>query len=175
VHYLQELGDDVHVARNDALTVEQALDMAPDRLCISPGPGRPADAGAMPALLAAFMGRVPILGVCLGMQAIAEHFGARVVHAPTLVHGKTTLVEHSGAGVFKGLPLPFEATRYHSLCVEESSLPPELKVTARSQGVIMGLRHTHLPIEGVQFHPEAILTNHGHQLLQNWLTNTSRP
>jgi anthranilate synthase component II len=174
-HYFHELGEDVRVVRNDALSVDEALKLSPRRLCISPGPGRPADAGAMPALLAAFLGRVSILGVCLGMQAIAEHFGARVVHAPTLVHGKTTLIEHDSSGLFRGLPSPFKATRYHSLCVEESSLPPELEVTARSQGVIMGLRHTDLPVEGVQFHPEAILTEHGHALLQNWLTNTGQP
>jgi anthranilate synthase component II len=169
-HYFQELGEDVTVVRNDALTVEQAIELNPPRVCISPGPGRPADAGNMPALLKHFAGRVPVLGVCLGMQAMAELAGATILHAPAIVHGKTTAVEHTGEGVFKGIPSPFQATRYHSLCVDESTLPPEYTITARTaDGVVMAIRHTSLPLEGVQFHPEAILTEHGHKLLQNWL------
>jgi anthranilate synthase component 2 len=166
--YFMELGEDVRVFRNDELTVDQALALKPDRVCISPGPGRPAGAGVTMALIAAC--KVPLLGVCLGHQAIAEHFGGRIVHAPSLMHGKTSQVEHEGKGVFAGLPSPFKATRYHSLTAEPASVPACLEVTARAGEVIMGLRHKTLPIEGVQFHPEAILTEHGHQLLRNWLT-----
>jgi anthranilate synthase component 2 len=169
-HYLIELGQDVRVERNDAMTVEQVIALNPDRVVISPGPGRPENSGITLALIAALAGRVPILGVCLGMQAIGQHYGGKVIHAPELVHGKTTPVLHQGAGVFHGLPSPFNATRYHSLCLDPSSVPQELEVTARApDGTIMGLRHHELPVEGVQFHPEAILTEHGHGLLSTWL------
>jgi len=169
--YFLELGEQVRVVRNDELSVEQALALRPARVCISPGPGRPASAGITPALIGAC--DVPLLGVCLGHQAIAEHFGGRIVHAPTLMHGKTSAIHHQGAGVFKGLPSPFTACRYHSLVVDPASLPECLEVTARTEdGVIMGLRHRTRAIEGVQFHPEAILTEHGHALLRNWLEQT---
>jgi anthranilate synthase component 2 len=162
-----ELGEDVRVVRNDC-ALDELVAARPNRVCISPGPGRPADSGVTPRVFEAF--DVPILGVCLGMQAMAEHFGGRVVHAPALVHGKTSRVVHEGKGVFAGLPSPFEATRYHSLCVDPASVPDCIEVTARTEdGVIMGLRHKQRPIEGVQFHPEAILTEHGHSLLRNWL------
>lgn len=166
-HYFSELGEEVRVIRNDAVTLDDIRAMAPARIVISPGPGRPADAGITPRL---FELSVPIFGVCLGMQALAEHFGARIVHAPELVHGKTRDVLHQATGVFAGLPSPFAATRYHSLCVDPSSVPDCLEVTARcADGTIMGLRHRQRPLEGVQFHPEAILTQHGHALLDNWL------
>jgi anthranilate synthase component II len=171
--YFMELGERVRVVRNDELTVEQALALKPERVCISPGPGRPSRAGITLGLIAAC--DVPLFGVCLGHQAIVEHFGGRVVHAPTLVHGKTSEIEHSGEGVFRGLPSPFKGTRYHSLAADAQSLPSCLEVTARTGDVIMGLRHKTLPIEGVQFHPEAILTEHGHALLRNWLSTRSGP
>ena len=168
--YFMELGEDVRVARNDELTPSDVLALKPDRVCISPGPGRPSNAGITLELIAACAGRLPLLGVCLGHQAIAEHFGGNVVNAPTLMHGKTSEIVHEGAGVFRGLPSPFTATRYHSLTVDPATLPSDLQVTARTEdGVIMGLKHSQLAIEGVQFHPEAILTQHGHQLLKNWL------
>lgn len=168
--YFMELGEDVRVVRNDELTVKEVLALKPVRVCISPGPGRPASAGITLELIAACAGLVPLLGVCLGHQAIAEHFGGRIIHAPTLMHGKTSEIVHEGAGVFRGLPSPFTATRYHSLTVDPATLPSDLQVTARTEdGVIMGLKHSQLAIEGVQFHPEAILTQHGHQLLKNWL------
>jgi len=176
VHYFEQLGQQVHVARNDALTVPQALELQPQRLVISPGPGRPHDSGITMPLIAALAGQVPILGVCLGMQAVGEHFGARLVHAPQLVHGRTSDVLHEGAGLFAGLPSPFAATRYHSLCLDPSSVPQCLQITARtSDGTVMGLRHRHLPLEGVQFHPEAILTQHGLALLKNWLDQNPLP
>ena len=169
-HYLMELGEEVRVVRNDAASLDDLRAMQPSRICISPGPGRPADSGLTPALFAAFRG-MPIFGVCLGMQALAEHFGGRLSHAPVIMHGKTSAILHQGRGVFEGLPSPLTATRYHSLCVADS--PEYLEVTARSDdGVIMGLRHKELPIEGVQFHPEAILTEHGHAMLRNWLRQT---
>jgi anthranilate synthase component 2 len=166
--YFMELGEDVRVIRNDEISAEQALALNPGRVCISPGPGRPEQAGITLPLIAAC--RVPLLGVCLGMQAVALHFGGRIVHAPSLVHGKTSEVTHDGDSLFAGLPQGFAATRYHSLCVEAATLPACLSVSARSGEVIMGLRHRSLPIEGVQFHPEAILTEHGHAMLRNWLT-----
>jgi anthranilate synthase component II len=171
--YFMELGEAVRVVRNDELSVPQALALKPDRVCISPGPGRPRGAGITMALIAAC--EVPLLGVCLGHQAIAEHFGGRIIHAPTLMHGKTSAIEHEGKGVFAGLPSPFRATRYHSLTVAPSSVPTCLEMTAHAEDVIMGLRHKTLPIEGVQFHPEAILTEHGHTLLRNWLTTRIFP
>ena len=171
--YFMELGEEVRVVRNDELSVAEALALDPDRVCISPGPGRPAGAGLTLELIAACAGKRPLLGVCLGHQAIAEHFGGNVIHAPSLMHGKTSQIFHEGAGVFKGLPSPFTATRYHSLTVDPESLPECLEVTARTEdGVIMGLRHKESSVESVQFHPEAILTEHGHDLLANWLLAT---
>lgn len=170
VQYFQELGQKVRTSRNDELTLKQIINLKPDRICLSPGPGRPPDAGLMPEVISHFIGKIPVLGVCLGMQGICEHFGASVVHAPTLVHGKTSAIEHDADGLFKGLPKTFDVTRYHSLCVDESTLPAELTVTSRTkEGVIMGIRHNSLPIHSVQFHPEAILTQHGHDMLKNWL------
>lgn len=170
VQYIGELGAEPLVYRNDDLTVEQALDLEPDAILLSPGPGRPEDAGILCSLIAAAAGRYPMLGVCLGHQAMGHVFGGNVIRAPHLMHGKTSLIEHQGLGVFAGLPTPLEATRYHSLVVERASLPSTLEVTAETaDGIIMGLRHRTLPIEGVQFHPESILTVGGHDLLANFL------
>jgi anthranilate synthase component 2/para-aminobenzoate synthetase component 2 len=164
------LGAEVKVFRNDEITVAAALDMAPTHLCISPGPGRPDDAGVSLAMIAAFEGRVPLLGVCLGHQSLVQHFGGRIVAADRLMHGKTSTISHDGRTVFAGLPQPFEAGRYHSLAAEAASLPACLEVSARSErGEIMGARHRRLPMEGVQFHPESVLTPAGNQLLGNFL------
>ncbi len=168
--YLTELGADVVVRRNDAITVTEAEALAPDGIVISPGPCTPREAGVSVPLIRELAGQVPILGVCLGHQAIAEAFGGRVVRAPSLMHGKTSLIYHDGQGVFAGLPCPFVATRYHSLIAEEASLPEVLEISARSEdGLIMGLRHRSGAIEGVQFHPESILTEVGKDLLKNFL------
>ena len=168
--FLCELGAEVTVCRNDALTVAEAAAAAPDGVVISPGPGVPRDAGISVELIRALAPTTPILGVCLGHQAIAEAFGGVVTRAPELMHGKASDIHHTGAGVFSGLPSPFSAIRYHSLCAAPESMPPSLEVTARtSNGVIMGLRHRQYPTEGVQFHPESILTEHGHALLRNFL------
>ena len=165
------LGADVRVHRNDAITVAEATALEPTHLCISPGPGTPQDAGVSMEMIRAFAGRIPVFGVCLGHQSIVEVFGGKVVRAGRLMHGKTSPVAHTGAGVFAGLPSPFEATRYHSLAVERASLPECLEVTAWTvDGEIMGLRHRTLPVEGVQFHPESIATEHGHAMLRNFLT-----
>jgi anthranilate synthase/aminodeoxychorismate synthase-like glutamine amidotransferase len=174
VQYLGELGADPLVYRNDALTVDAALALEPDGVLLSPGPGRPEDAGIICAAIPAFAAAgVPVLGVCLGHQAIGHVFGAVVVRAPQLMHGKTSPVEHSGEGVFAGLPSPLTATRYHSLVIDPATLPDELTITARTaDGTVMGVRHRELPIEGVQFHPESILTGHGHDLLRNFLVTT---
>jgi anthranilate synthase component 2 len=170
VQYLGELGAEPLVYRNDALSVADARALDPDAVLISPGPGTPADAGVSSALVEQLGKDVPVLGVCLGHQCIGEVFGGRVVRAPRVMHGKTSLVRHGGAGVLAGLPSPFEATRYHSLVVERSSLPDVLEVTAEAdEGVVMGLRHRELPVEGVQFHPESILTGEGKRLLGNFL------
>ena len=175
VQYLGELGEDVRVARNDALSVEGIRRLAPDRIVISPGPGTPDEAGVTLDLIAKLGGMIPILGVCLGHQSIGQAFGGRVIRAPQIMHGKTSPIHHKGQGVFAGLANPFQATRYHSLVVEKSSLPACLEVTAWTQNTdgsideIMGLRHKTLPIEGVQFHPESILTEHGRDLLRNFL------
>ena len=171
VQYLGELGEDVKVARNDELSVDEVERLRPQRVVLSPGPCTPNEAGISLELIGRLAGRVPILGVCLGHQAIGQAFGGRVVHAKTLMHGKTSLIHHTGAGVFRGLPAPYTATRYHSLAIERDSCPPELEVTAwTDDGEIMGVRHRTLPVEGVQFHPESILTEHGHALLRNFLS-----
>ncbi len=170
VQYLGELGADPVVYRNDAITLDGVRDLEPAAVLISPGPGRPADAGISSDLIRAFAGEIPLLGVCLGHQCIGEVFGGQVVRAPELMHGKTSMVSHTGDGVLRGLPSPFEATRYHSLVVERQGLPPALQITAETDdGTIMGLRHRELAVEGVQFHPESILTTAGHRLLANWL------
>jgi anthranilate synthase component 2 len=170
VQYFGELGEDVRVARNDEITLAGIETLAPDRICISPGPCSPNEAGVSLAVLEAFAGRLPVLGVCLGHQAIGQAFGGRVVRAGVLMHGKTAPIHHTGTGVFAGLPSPFTAARYHSLAVERASLPDCLEVTAwTDDGEIMGLRHRALAVEGVQFHPESIATEHGHALLQNFL------
>ncbi len=171
-HYLEELGVDVLVRRNDAITVEEALDARIRAIVISPGPGRPENAGITPALVrAAAERRRPLLGVCLGHQAIGHVFGARIVRAGRVMHGKTSPVRHDGGSVFAGLPSPFVATRYHSLVIARDGLPAELVVTAESEddGEIMGIAHRHLPLHGVQFHPESIASEQGHQLLANFL------
>jgi anthranilate synthase/aminodeoxychorismate synthase-like glutamine amidotransferase len=171
VQYLGELGAEPLVHRNDALTVAQALALEPDAVLLSPGPGHPADAGILVEVIGAFAERgTRVLGVCLGHQAIGHAFGGRVVRARELMHGKTSLVHHRGLGVFAGLPDPLEATRYHSLVVARDGLPDDLEVTAETDdGTVMGLRHRRFPVEGVQFHPESILTVGGHDLLRNFL------
>jgi anthranilate synthase component 2 len=175
VQYFGELGEDVRVFRNDEISLDEIESLVPDRICISPGPCSPNEAGISVPLLQKFAGRMPILGVCLGHQAIGQAFGGRVVRAQTLMHGKTSPIEHTGVGVFTGLPTPFEATRYHSLAVERASLPDSLEVTAwTADGEIMGLRHKSLAVEGVQFHPESIATEHGHAMLRNFLERTCR-
>ncbi len=168
----RELDAEVTVARNDQVSVDEIAAMAPDLdgIVLSPGPCTPTEAGISVPLIKRLAGRVPILGVCLGHQAIGEAFGGRVVPAPTLMHGKTSLIHHRGRGVFAGLPNPFVATRYHSLIVDRPSLPPVFEVTAEADGLIMGLRHRELAVEGVQFHPESILTPDGKDLLANFLS-----
>jgi anthranilate synthase/aminodeoxychorismate synthase-like glutamine amidotransferase len=170
VQYLGELGAEPLVHRNDALTIEQIIALDPDGVLISPGPGTPDDAGLSNEVIRTFAGRRPVLGVCLGHQCIGEVFGGTVVRAPQVMHGKTSLIRHTGAGVFAGLPNPFEATRYHSLVVERRSVPDVLEITAETDdGIVMGLRHRELAVEGVQFHPESVLTAVGHDLLRNFL------
>jgi anthranilate synthase component 2 len=170
VQYLGELGEEVKVVRNDEMSVEEIEALAPARIVLSPGPCTPNEAGVSLDLVARFAGRVPILGVCLGHQAIGQAVGGRIVHAKTLMHGKVSRIHHRGTGVFSGLPTPFDATRFHSLAIERESCPDVLEVTAWTEdGEIMGVRHRTLPIEGVQFHPESILTQHGHALLRNFL------
>jgi len=173
VQYFGELGEEVRVARNDEITLAEIAGLAPARIVISPGPCTPAEAGVSVPLIARFSGTIPILGVCLGHQSIGQAFGGRIVHARQLMHGKVSAVHHDGRGVFRGLPCPFTATRYHSLAIERSSLPACLEVSAWTQdGEIMGVRHRTLPVEGVQFHPESVLTEHGHELLRNFLEAT---
>ena len=170
VQYFGELGQDVRVIRNDEMTVAQIAALGAERLVLSPGPCSPNEAGVCLEVLEKLKGKLPILGVCLGHQAIGQAFGGKVVHAKTLMHGKVSRIHHEGKGVFAGLPSPYEATRYHSLAIERSSCPPELEITAWTEdGEIMGVRHRTLPLEGVQFHPESILTQHGHALLKNFL------
>jgi anthranilate synthase component II len=173
VHFLGDLGARCEVRRNDALSVHDALGMRPEAIVLSPGPCTPSDAGICLDLIEAAAGRVPLLGVCLGHQAIGQAFGGQVVRAPAPMHGKVSPVRHAGSDVFAGLPSPFQATRYHSLTVEPSSLPEALQATAWTEdGVIMGLRHRTLPVFGVQFHPESIASEHGHALLANFLAIT---
>ena len=163
-------GADVMVYRNDAISVDEALDLAPTHLVISPGPGRPEDAGVSLAMIGAFAGRAPILGVCLGHQSIVQQHGGDIVRAERLMHGKTSMVSHDGQSIFEGLSNPFEVGRYHSLCAEQESLPESLLVTAQTdRGEIMGVRHKTLPIEGVQFHPESVLTPEGERLMLNFM------
>jgi anthranilate synthase component 2 len=175
VQYLAELGADVHVVRNDELTVEQIKALQPERIVISPGPCTPNEAGVSLEVIKTFAGVIPILGICLGHQSIGQAFGGDVVRAKAVMHGKTSLIHHTGMGVFANLPSPFTATRYHSLVVDQPSLPSCLEVTAWTQtdqgdvDEIMGFRHKQFAIEGVQFHPESILTEHGHDLLNNFL------
>jgi anthranilate synthase component 2 len=170
VQYLGELGAAVTVVRNDEASVDEVARLRPERIVISPGPCSPNEAGISLATIERLGGKIPLLGVCLGHQAIGQAFGGKVVHAQTLMHGKTSPIHHIGAGVFRGLPSPFVATRYHSLAVARDSLPACLEVTAWTEdGEIMGLRHKTLAVEGVQFHPESILTEHGHALLKNFL------
>ena len=170
VQYFGELGADLVVKRNDQVTLDEVAEMRPDRICISPGPGTPLDAGVSNDLILKFGPSTPILGVCLGHQCIGHVFGGEVVRADRIMHGKTSPIVHEGDGVFRTLPNPFEATRYHSLIVRRESLPPELEITAETaQGEIMGLRHRRYPIQGVQFHPESIMTGMGKQLLLNFL------
>ena len=174
VQYLAQLGADVTVRRNDEVTPEEACEY--DGVLLSPGPGTPEEAGVCMAIVRECAGRVPIFGVCLGHQAIAAAYGATVSRAPELLHGKTSLVVHDDAGVLAGLPSPFTATRYHSLAVEPATVPPELVVTGHTEGgVIMAIRHRDLPIEGVQFHPESVLTEGGHAMLANWLAECGDP
>jgi anthranilate synthase component 2 len=170
VQYFGELGEEVKTIRNDEITLAEISAMKPDRICISPGPKTPAEAGVSVAILREFQGKLPILGVCLGHQAIGAAFGGNVIRAKQVMHGKTSLIAHTGVGVFKDLPSPFTVIRYHSLAIERSSLPACLEVTAwTDDGEIMGVRHKEFDIEGVQFHPESILSEHGHKLLQNFL------
>ena len=174
VQYLGELGQEVVVRRNDQVTVEEVAALKPDRIVLSPGPCTPQEAGISIELIRHFAGKVPLLGVCLGHQAIGAAFGGKVVRAAHIMHGKTSEIEHDGKAVFRGLPSPMTATRYHSLVVAEKGLPRELEITARARerdgsSVIMGLRHKRFPVEGVQFHPESVLTQHGKHLVENFL------
>jgi para-aminobenzoate synthetase component 2 len=173
VQYLGELGADMKIVRNDEITVDDAeSEIRPERILISPGPGTPENAGISMAVIERFAGRVPILGVCLGHQAIGQHFGGKVIRGPEPVHGKPVVINHDGKTVFEGIPNGFAAGRYHSLIVERETLPDSLEISAESpDGLIMGLRHRELPIEGVQFHPESILTEHGRPMLRNFLEN----
>src|SRR3989338_3866798 len=171
VQYLGEMGQELIVVRNDQVTIEQVKDLKPERIVISPGPGSPKDAGISCDVIRAFAGRTPILGVCLGHQCIGTVYGGQVVRNYRLMHGKTSMIRHDGKGIFKDLPNPFEATRYHSLVVKRETCPSALRVTARTaEGEIMGLQHKTLPVYGVQFHPESILTTAGKPLLKHFLT-----
>ena len=171
VQYFGELGEDVRTFRNDEITLEQIAALKPDRICISPGPCSPNEAGISVPLLKEFAGKLPILGVCLGHQSIGAAFDGKVIRAKQVMHGKTSVIHHTGVGVFKDLPSPYTVIRYHSLAIERASLPDCLEVTAwTDDGEIMGVRHKDFAIEGVQFHPESILSEHGHALLKNFLT-----
>ena len=172
VQELGELGADLSVYRNDKITVERIRELQPERIVISPGPGFPGDAGISLELIRQLGAEIPLLGICLGHQAIGAAYGGRVVHAPELMHGKTSMIHHRGDAIFADIPSPFEATRYHSLIVEESTLPESLMIIARAEsGEIMGFRHKHDPVIGLQFHPESILTAYGMKMLQNFLDN----
>ncbi|MDH3656000.1 MAG: aminodeoxychorismate/anthranilate synthase component II [Myxococcales bacterium] len=172
VQYLSELGAEVEVQRNDAITVDQIRELRASGVLISPGPGRPEEAGVSLDLIAKLGSVTPIFGVCLGHQSIAQHFGASVVRADRLMHGRTSEILHEGRGVFANLPSPLTATRYHSLIVKRDTLPDVIEVTAwTDRDEVMGIRHSELPIEGVQFHPESFLTEHGHHLIRNWLSS----
>lgn len=176
VHLVARAGDEVVVVRNDEVTIDDIRDRAPAGILISPGPGRPGDAGITEKAIEAFAGEVPILGVCLGHQAIGEVFGGRIVYAPELMHGKTSRIEHDGRSIFRGVAPEFEATRYHSLAVDRETLPDVLEVSARTEdGTIMGLRHRTLPVEGIQFHPESVLTVEGPRLVANWVAGVLKP
>ena len=170
VQYFQQLDRTVKVVRNNAAAVEEVLGLRPEAIVLSPGPGRPENAGIMPALIRAAAGKVPMFGVCLGHQAIGQAFGMQVIHAKRIMHGKVSTVDHDGRGLFTGLSSPFKAVRYHSLALDETTLPPELEVTARSEdGEVMGIRHKEALIEGIQYHPESILTSTGKRQLANFL------
>ena len=175
VQYFGELGADVHVYRNDQITVEQIEQLSPERIVISPGPCTPNEAGVSVATILKFSGKIPILGVCLGHQSIGQAFGGKIIHAREIMHGKTSMIHHFDKGVFMGLENPFEATRYHSLVIEKETLPDCLEITAWTEtedgaiDEIMGVRHKEFTVEGVQFHPESILTQHGHAMLKNFL------
>jgi anthranilate synthase/aminodeoxychorismate synthase-like glutamine amidotransferase len=174
VQYFGELKQEVVVRRNDEVTVKEVEELKAEKIVISPGPCTPSEAGISIELIRHFAGKVPILGVCLGHQAIGEAFGGKIIRAKNLMHGKTSEIQHDGRSVFRGLPSPFTATRYHSLIVSRAGLPAELEITAKTldagdESVIMGLRHRRYPVEGVQFHPESVLTQHGKQLLKNFL------
>jgi len=172
VQYLGELGAEVVVKRNDAVSVDEIGALGPAGILISPGPGRPEEAGVSLELIGELGAKTPIFGVCLGHQSVAQHFGASVVRAERLMHGRTSQIFHEGRGVFRNLPSPIRATRYHSLIVKRDTIPRELEVTAwTDQDEVMGLRHAELPIEGVQFHPESFLTEYGHELIRNWLSS----
>ncbi len=175
VQYLGELGEDVRVYRNDQITVPEIEKLKPDHIVISPGPCTPNEAGVSVETIQKLGGKFPILGVCLGHQSIGQAYGGKIVRAKQLMHGKTSMIQHANKGVFAGLPNPFEATRYHSLVIERSSMPDVLEITAwTDDDEIMGVRHKTLPVEGVQFHPESILTQHGHELLKNFLAQHKR-
>jgi anthranilate synthase component 2 len=170
VQYFGELGEDVHTYRNDEITLEKIAALKPDRICISPGPCTPNEAGVSVPLLKNFAGKLPILGVCLGHQSIGAAFGGKIIRAQQVMHGKTSVIQHTGLGVFKNIPNPYTVIRYHSLAIERASLPDCLEVTAWTEdGEIMAVRHKEFAIEGVQFHPESILSEHGHALLKNFL------
>ena len=170
VQYFQQLDRTVKVVRNNAAAVEEVLGLRPEAIVLSPGPGRPENAGIMPALIRAAAGKVPMFGICLGHQAIGQAFGMQVIHAKRIMHGKVSTVDHDGRGLFTGLSSPFKAVRYHSLALDETTLPPELEVTARSEdGEVMGIRHKEALIEGIQYHPESILTSTGKRQLANFL------
>ncbi len=177
VQYLGELGADVVVHRNDQITVDEIKKLNPERIMISPGPCTPNEAGVSMAVIKEFAGKLPVLGVCLGHQSIGQVFGGKIIHAKEIMHGKTSMIHHNNTGVFAGLTNPYEATRYHSLVIEKKSLPDCLEITAwtenkdGSMDEIMGVKHKELAVEGVQFHPESILTEHGHDLLRNFLKN----
>ena len=175
VHLIGRHTDDIEVVRNDKMTVDEVRAEAPDGIVISPGPGRPDEAGITEALIDELGASVPILGVCLGHQAIGEVFGGAITHAPELMHGKTSTIRHDGQSIFRDVPQPFEATRYHSLIVDRASLPDVLEISAETDdGTIMGLRHKTLPLEGIQFHPESVLTAAGPRLVENWVLSLAR-